>query len=412
MQDIDASSRGDFRFRDPSQPAAPFIPRRDWDRPPWNRWTFQHVRDMVPTTRVWRGQGPASPLPSALQEIDGIEFAIDGEHHKIGDYLRLGYVDGFLVLHRGKVVAECYLNGMTDRTLHLSQSVAKSITGTVAGILIHRGLVDPALPVTHYLPELEATAYRGATLQHVLDMTSGVVFDETYDAPDSHMAQMDVACGWKENLHPGWPKSVWQVILTLSEAECAHGASFRYRSIETDVLAFALQRASGLSIAELVSQTLWSPIGAEEDASFTVDPSGYGLADGGFNATLRDYARFALLHLGRGDIDGRRIVPSAWLDETRFGARHDLFGGIYHQVLPKGAYHNQFWIEDDMRRAYMARGVFGQFIFIDPEAEFAAVQLASWPEFVNPRRSRMTLAAIRAIRDAIAEGSAGPTAAP
>lgn len=403
MQDIEAK----FRFRDPTQPGAPAIPRRDWDRAPWNRWTFQHVREMVPTAQVWRGKGPASPLPEAQQDIDDIAFLAEGVPSTIGDYLRQDFVDGFLVLKDGKIIAERYLNGMTERTLHLSQSVAKSVTGTVAGILIHQGLLDPAQLVTYYLPELTATAYQGASVQQVLDMTSGVVFDETYDALDSHMAQMDVACGWKESFRPDWPKSVWEVILSLTAAECAHGASFRYRSIETDVLAFVLQRVSGLSIAELTSQVLWAPMGAEEDACFTVDPAGYGLADGGFNATLRDYARFAALHLGGGEIAGRQVVPKAWIDETRFGARHDLFGGVYHDVLPQGAYHNQFWIEDGARRAYMGRGVFGQFIYIDPEARFAAVQLASWPEFISARRSRTTLSAIRAIRDAVAMEGAG-----
>ena len=388
-------------FRDPTTPGAPIIPRLDWDRAPWNRWTFQHVREMVPTTQVWRGLGPASPLPENLQDIDAIGFEVDGRSDTIGGFLQSSYADGMLVLHRGKVVAERYLNGMTPRTPHLSQSVAKSVVGTVAGVLIGRGLVDPAAPVTHYLPELEATAYRGARVQHVLDMTSGVVFDETYTALDSHMAQMDVACGWKDRTDPNWPGHVWELILSLKASECAHGASFRYRSIETDVLSFVLQRAAATPLAELVSRELWAPMGAQEDAYFTVDPAGYALGDGGFNATLCDYARFALLHLGGGVIDGRRIVPAAWIGETRTGARPDLFGGVYHAVLPEGAYHNQFWVEDSKRRAYMARGVFGQLIYIDPEAEFAAVILSSWPEFINVRRTRTALAAVRAIRGAL-----------
>lgn len=388
-------------FRDPATPGKPVIPRQDWDRAPWNRWTFQHVRDMVPTTRVWRGQGPASPLPRNLQDIDAIAFDADGVPGTIGTFLEEGYADGLLVLHRGKVVAERYLNGMSAHTLHLSQSVAKSIVGTLAGILIGRGLVDPAAPVTHYLPELETTAYRGAAIQHVLDMTSGVVFDETYTALDSHMAQLDAACGWKERWNPQWPAQVWDLILSLKEAECPHGASFRYRSIETDVLSFALQRAAAAPLAELVSRELWAPMGAEEDACFTVDPAGYALGDGGFNATLRDYARFALLHLRGGEIDGRRIVPAEWIAGTRFGADPTLFGGIYHDVLPEGAYHNQFWIEDTARRAYMARGVFGQLIYIDPEADFAAIILSSWPEFVSTIRTRTALAAVRAIREAL-----------
>ena len=344
---------------------------------------------------------PASPLPRNLQDIDAIAFDADGVPGTIGTFLEEGYADGLLVLHRGKVVAERYLNGMSAHTLHLSQWVAKSLVGTLAGILIGRGLVDPAAPVTHYLPELETTAYRGAAIQHVLDMTSGVVFDETYTALDSHMAQLDAACGWKERWNPQWPAQVWDLILSLKEAECPHGASFRYRSIETDVLSFALQRAAAAPLAELVSRELWAPMGAEEDACFTVDPAGYALGDGGFNATLRDYARFALLHLRGGEIDGRRIVPAEWIAGTRFGADPTLFGGIYHDVLPEGAYHNQFWIEDTARRAYMARGVFGQLIYIDPEADFAAIILSSWPEFVSTIRTRTALAAVRAIREAL-----------
>ncbi|HCL64707.1 MAG TPA: 6-aminohexanoate hydrolase [Rhizobium sp.] len=391
----------DIVFRDPTEPGSSLIPREDWDRAPWNRWSFQNLREIVPTARVWRGEGPVCPLPASPRDIDDVAFEIDGHRDTIGRHIETSFADGFLVLHRGMVVAERYLNGMTDRTLHLSQSVSKSIVGTVAGILAERGELDVEALVTRYLPELEDTAYRGATVQHVLDMTSGVAFDETYSALDSHMAKLDVACGWKGGGDPSWPKTVWELILTLKEAECVHGTSFRYRSIETDVLAFILQRISGIALADLVARELWAPMGAQEDACFTVDPSGYALASGGFNATLRDYGRFALLHLGGGEINGRRIVPAGWIDNTRRGGGGP-FAGVYREVLPHGAYHNQFWIEDPRRQTYMARGVFGQMIYLDPGAEFAAVVLSSWPEFLNVTRSRTTLAALHAIRDALA----------
>ncbi|WP_218883527.1 serine hydrolase domain-containing protein [Burkholderia guangdongensis] len=359
------------------------------------------MREFVPTTRVWRGTGPASPLPSALREIDDIHFESDGNRSSIAAFFEENYTDGALILHRGKIVAERYFNGMTAHTPHLSQSMAKSITGTLAGILIGRGEIDPASLLTAYLPELEQTAYRGATIRHVLDMTSGVTFDENYTALDSHMAMLDAASGWKDRLDPAWPANVWDLVLGLTKAECEHGASFRYRSIETDVLAFALQRASGTPLAELVSRELWAPMGAEEDAYFTVDSTGYALADGGFNASLRDYGRFALLHLRRGELNGRRIVPAEWLDDIRSGGRPELFGEIDRRDLPLGAYRSQFWVEYDERRAYMARGVFGQMIYIDPQADFAAVLLSSWPEFVSDVRTRTAIAAVKAIRDAL-----------
>lgn len=387
------------KFPDSRAPGA-ILRHQSWDRAPWNRWSFQHIREIVPTAQVWRGRGPVRALPEAHRDLDAIEFEIGGKRDTVSGFLQSSFTDGFLALHRGHVIAERYFNGMEARTPHLSQSVAKSIVGTLAGILIGRGLIVPSKPITFYLPELHETAYRGANVQHVLDMTSGVAFNEHYEEPDSHMARLDAACGWKEPPDPAWPKSVWELILTLRQAEAAHGASFRYRSIETEVLAFVLQRSSGKSLADLVSTELWEPMGAEEDAYFTVDSTGYALADGGFNATLRDYARFALLHLGKGELNGRQIVPASWIEETRSGDPK-VFGDVYHDVLPRGAYRNQFWVEDPQRRAYLARGVFGQMIYIDPDAEFAAIKLSSWPEFLSAERSRTALAALHAIRDGL-----------
>jgi CubicO group peptidase (beta-lactamase class C family) len=384
--------------RNPLTPAAPLIPRDEWDYPPHHRWTFQHIREMTATAQIWRGPGPVLPLPARPAEIDQVTFETGGRVRTVRDFLDGSFTDGFLVLSRGAVVAERYMNGMAPHGCHLAMSVTKSIVATVAGILVHRGLIDPAAPVTAYLSELEATAYRGATVQQVLDMTTGVVFDESYGTPGSHMQKLDQACGWKPMIRPDWPQTMWELVLTLTEQERPHGELFRYRSIETDVLGFVMERASGRSLAELVSTELWTPMGAEEDAYITVDHAGFALADGGFNATLRDYARFALLHLRSGKLNGRQIVPAAWIEETRRG-NHEIYQGVYREVLPRGAYHNQFWIEDPDRRAYMARGIFGQYIYIDPEADFAAVKLSTWPEFVNAERSIEALAAIRAIRD-------------
>ena len=387
------------QFRDPRNPGGPLIPRGEWDLAPYNRWAFQNVRQMVPTAEVWRGPGPVLPLAEAPRDLLALDFESDGEASTIGRFLDGSHTDGFLVLSKGAVVTEIYMNGMKPRTTHLSQSVAKSVVGTVAGILQGRGELDFAAPVTEYLPDLARTAYRGATVQHVLDMTSGVKFDETYTAPDSHIAKVDRACGWKEQV-PGWPETMWRLILELADSEAAHGESFRYRSIETDVLAFVLQSVSGLGLPELVSRELWAPMGAEEDAYFTVDRSGYGLADGGFNATLHDYGRFGRLIAGGGAAHGRQIVPRRFIEDLPDG-NHELFGADNRVVLPHGAYHNQFWVEEAGRAVVMCRGVFGQLIYIDCEQDFVAVKLSSWPDFTHAKRTRTALAAIRAIRAAL-----------
>lgn len=392
------------RLRNPMSPGAPIIPRNEWDYPPYHRWTFQHIREMTPTAQIWRGPGPVLPLPSAPVDIDQVKFETSGKTHTIAEFLDGSFTDGFLVLWRGNIVAERYMNGMRPHGQHLAMSVTKSIVATLFGVVHGKGLVDTRAQVTHYLPELAATAYRGATVQHLLDMTAGVAFDESYTTEGSHMQKLDHACGWKPITRPDWPKTIWELIITLTEQERPHGSQFSYRSIETDILALVLERTTGTSLAELLSSELWAPMGAEEDAYITVDPAGMALADGGFNATLRDMARFALLHLNRGWVNHRQVVPEEWISECRNGGNPDLYTGVYRTSLPDGAYHNQFWIEDQQRRAYMCRGIFGQFIYMDPQSEFGVVKLSTWPEFVSSERTIETLAAFHAIRDYLERG--------
>ncbi|MBE9558132.1 MAG: serine hydrolase [Proteobacteria bacterium] len=374
------------------------VPRQDWDRAPWNRWSFQHVREILPTAEVWRGDGPVWRLPAETRDMHALAFTADGGvESTIGQWLADDFTDGFIVLHRGTIVFERYMNGMTERTLHLSQSVAKSFTATVAGILVGRGLMDPDSPVTEYLPELKRTAWKGAKLRHVLDMTSGVRFVEDYEAPDSDIALTDIASGWKPKRGRGRaPACIWDQIMGLKVQDREHGEIFRYKSIETDVLAHCMERVTGTRLADLVSRELWAPLGAQESACFTVDSAGYALADGGFNATLRDYARFGLMHQNSGVGNGRRILPAEWIEDTWRGD-HSIFGAPYTGALPNGAYRNKFWIPEHGKRAYTARGVFGQFVHVDPDSALVAVKLSSWPEFQSIPRTRTFMNAVGAI---------------
>jgi len=376
------------------------VPRADWDRAPWNRWSFQNVRQILPTTEVWRGSGQVWKLPHNLLELEQIKFAVDdAEPTTIKDWIDSSYTDGIAILHKGELVFEQYHNGMTDRSLHLSQSMAKSIVATVAGILIERGLIDPAELVTTYLPELKATAWKGAILQQVMDITTGVSYNEDYEATDSDIAVTDIACGWKlPRAGIEAPACVWDQILTLTKLDREHGTRFKYRSIETDVLAHCLEQVTQTRLAQLVSRELWQPLGCEENACFTVDSAGYALACGGFNATLRDYARFGQMLLQRGVANDRQIVSSAWLEDIH-NADHSLFGEPYTEAAPNGAYRNHFWIEDVDRQGFMARGVFGQLIYIDPEQQMVLVKLSTWPEFTSVPRLKSALGAIHAVGD-------------
>lgn len=389
-------------FRNPSNPGAPLLPRSGWSRAPLHRWTFQHIREMTPTAQVWRGPGPVMPLPEKPQDLGSVAFEFDGRKLTFDSFLDSSATDGMLVLHRGAVIFERYFNGMKPHGQHLSMSMAKSMVGMLTGILIGKGLLDLAAPVTDYLPELASTAYRGATLQHVLDMTTGVVFDESYTNPESHMVKLGYACGWRVNDKPEWPQTMWELVLTLTEQERPHGELFQYRSIETDVLGFIVERVTATTLTDLMSREIWAPMGAQEDGYFTVDHAGTALADGGFCATLRDYARFAQLIINGGRHGNTQVIPSAWIEETRNGDC-DVFQGFFRESLPQGAYRNKWWIEDPAKRAMLARGIFGQLIYIDPEASFAFIKLSTWPEVTSVPRAREAIAAAHAVRSALGQ---------
>ncbi len=373
------------------------VPRNDWDQPPWNRWSFQNVRKLLPTEDVSRGSMAVSPLEENLQSIGSVEFrTVAGGNTTVDKMLDDTFTDGFLIRHKGKIVHESYHNGMTASTPHLAQSVSKSVTSTVTGILIGKGLMDPQAPISDYLPELKETAWNGAKLQHVLDMASGVKFVEEYTDPHSDIGKTDVACGWREPPadidSSDWPTSMWDQILGLKETDADHGSRFYYRSIETDVIAHAMQRITGKSLAQLVSDEIWTKMGAETSAYFTVDSAGYCLADGGFNATLRDFARFGQLYLD----PNQTIIPKAWIDDCRKG-NHGLFNDEMRETFPKGRYRNQFWIEDYTEETIICLGVFGQLIYIMPSHDIVAVKLSTFPDFIDGKKELDAIAAIKAV---------------
>ena len=377
-------------------------PKLDWDRPPWNRWSFQHIREILPTAEIWRGAGPVRVLPRADVNLDDLAV-VDGAGTptSLAGFLDETYTDGFLILKNGGISYERYFNGMGERTLHLSQSMSKSYTGMTAGILAGRGLLDVNAPVTAYLPELEQTGWRGATLQQVLDMTTGTRFSEDYVNPYSDVGQMDVACNWKpvppdSDASFTWPRHIWELITGLTETVRGHGDLFAYRSIETDVLAFCLERVTGKRLPQLLSEEIWQKMGAEESGCITVDNAGYALASGGLNATLQDYGRFGQLILE----NGGGIIPASWIEATRSGD-HGIFGEPYTFSMPQGAYRNQFWIEDPTSRAILAKGVFGQLIYVNWDYNMVVVKLSSWPDFLSVPFNIATLNAIHAIAGAL-----------
>jgi len=372
----------------------------NWDLPPFNRWSFLSMRSLFPTADVKSDCSRTKPLPVAKQELSSVGFTDQqGDKTTISEFIDNTYTDGLLVLHRGSIITENYYNEMLTNTPHLSQSVSKSIVGCLAGILIDQHILDVEAPLIEYVPELSDCGYKDAKLGHALSMTSGVQFSEDYNDPDSDMTRIDIACGWRPVPEGNEQPTIYDVILSLPKIR-EHGEIFNYRSVETDVVAWAIERATEKSLSELVGELIWQKIGAEHDAFFTVDKAATAIASGGFNATLRDYARFGLMMQNNGLVDDTRVVSRHWVDSSSSG-NNSLYGKPYTNTCPNGAYSNFWWVDNIEKGDLMARGVFGQMIYINREAELTIVKLSTWPDYMRPDFTKNSLLAFRAIREAL-----------
>lgn len=381
----------------------PNVTHENWDVPPYNRWALQNMDQIVKTAPISRGDGPIYHLSRSECNVDDLPlFRVDGSAATVKDVLDSTYTDGFLVLHKGSIICEQYFNDMESNTRHLSQSMAKSITATLAGVYVGKGLIDTGLLVSHYVPQLSQCGYDGATVQQVLDMRSGVRFIEDYSDLENEMFYLDRASGWKPRHDKSFPSTIYDFILTLVK-DREHGLDFSYRSIETEIIAWICEKVGGDKVPALYAKEIWSKLGAEHDALFTVDSDGTPLADGGFNATLRDYGRFGLMQLYEGKFNGNQIVPQAWVKSCKTGDQ-EVFrhgGTSMLEFYPDACYSNQWWVLDRDKGIFSARGANGQLIYMDPMHELVVVKLSSQPEFINDEMAYDTQRAINAITEHI-----------
>jgi CubicO group peptidase (beta-lactamase class C family) len=345
----------------------------NWQQGPANRWAFQHIDELMTTAPVSRGHGP-------VLELSDVEpVSVPG----LDDFLERTCTDGLLVLRGHDVVVERYLNGLTPSTRHLLMSVSKSLCSAVFGQYVGSGSIDGEALVAHYLPELADSAYGDATVQQVLDMTVGVQFDETYFDPASEVQTQDRVAGWRSS-RLGDPSDSYAFLATLQKSG-EHGPTFSYCSANTDVLAWILERVTGRRYAALLSEDLWSRIGAEHDAYVTVDRSGFPMANAGVCTTLRDLARFGRVVLDGGTgPDGSTVVPPSWIADVRRGGDRAAAEESMRGVHANGSYRNQFWISGAENGSFYGVGIHGQYVWLNPAADVVVAKLSSLPEPDSP----------------------------
>jgi CubicO group peptidase (beta-lactamase class C family) len=368
----------------------------NWQDPPFNRWAFRHMRELIPSHPIPAGRPAPLPASGARLDLDDVRVArLDGSSATVAEVLAGTWTDAFVVLRDGQVVAERYDAGMHAGTRHLLMSVSKSVVGCVAGVLAGRGLLDPGSLVTAYVPEVGGSGYAGATVRDLLDMRTGVLFRETYTALDAEVRVMERSMGWRP-AQPGDPEGAYPYLATLGR-EGPHGGSFSYRSADSDMLGWVCERASGTRMADLISTLLWQPIGAEADAEITCDPLGCAVHDGGVSAVARDLARFGQMLVD----DGRGVVPEAWLADVRApspGVREAFASTDNEYVLPGGWYRSQFWVipggvDGAGAPVMVCLGIHGQLIYADRAARTVVVKFSSWPD---PQHTGYLLDTLRA----------------
>jgi CubicO group peptidase (beta-lactamase class C family) len=357
------------------------LQRSDSRRWPNTRWSFSHQREMTPTAVIRRGPGAASVLPYVLRDdLDAVAFtSMDGQAMSWGQSLAANYTDGIFVLHKGSVIYERYLGALEPQIPHIAFSITKSFVGILAAMLQTEGLLDPGALVTHYVPELEGTAYADATLRQVMDMTIGVKYSEDYTDPEADVRTYGRAAGMAPQ-PPGYdgPRTIFAFLQGLRK-EGEHGQAFAYKTCNTEVLAWVVQKIANQSFASLVSDRIWQKIGAEEDAYVQVDSIGMAMAGGGLNTTLRDLARVGEMMRLDGVYNGQQILPRAVVDDIRGGADREHFAKAGVATLPGWSYRNMWWVSHNNLGAYAARGIHGQALWIAPGADLVIARYASHP---------------------------------
>jgi CubicO group peptidase (beta-lactamase class C family) len=369
---------------------------------PQLRWTFSHWREFVPTVNVSRGVGAVAVLPRAERPvIDSIAFIVpdSGREMTWAASLAANYTDGIVVLHRGRIVYERYFGAGSAERPHIAFSATKSFFGTIAALLIAEGKLDPNATVGAVLPELKGSGFGDATVAQVLDMTTAIKFSEVYGDPASDIASYARAVGMFPR-PAGYTGAggVYEYLAAIPK-DGEHGPAFAYRSVNSDVVGWLVTRAAGSPLARVLEETIWSRIGAESDAYLQVDATGTPLVAGGFNARLRDMARFGeMIRLG-GRFNGQQILPTAVVADIRRGGDRDAFAKAGYKTLPGWTYHDQWWISNNAHGAFMARGVHGQAIYIDPKAEMVIARFASHPLAANANLDPTSLPAYAALAD-------------
>ncbi|MEB3211459.1 MAG: serine hydrolase, partial [Leptolyngbyaceae bacterium] len=394
-----------FQWMEGAPPPADKIIRFDDNSfaqfPQW-RWTVCNFQQLMPTKAVSRRLSPDIPLEYAeAAGIDEVTFTPLGQAEPMTwqQSLAANFTDGILVMHHGKVVYETYAGCLDPAERHGAMSMTKSFVGLLGELLVAEGQLDEGKLVQEYIPELKESAFGDATVRQVLDMTTGLQYSEDYADPNAEVWQHAAAGNPlpKPADYTG-PRTYFEFLQTVQK-QGEHGISFAYKTINTDVLGWLISRVTGQPVTEVLSEKVWSKIGADFDAYMSVDSIGTPFSGGGLSAGLRDMARFGQMMLNDGKVGDEQVVPLAVIESIRGGGDRRAFEAAGYSLLQGWSYRSMWWSTHNAHGAFMARGVHGQALYIDPTADMVIARFASHPVAGNAAIDPTSLPAYEALAD-------------
>ena len=340
---------------------------------------FINMNKLFTTSEPIQPSSKAKPLPKSDKPFSlPSTFYFEDKDQDLNAALKHFKTDGLLIIKEGEIVYEEYFNGNSQTTRHISWSVAKSFLSSLVGIAVNDGLIDDINdPITKYLPDFKNTGYDGVTFKNILQMSSGVLFNEDYADPNSDINKFGVA------IARGTSFRDFAKTLTKDKEQ---GTYNHYVSIDSQMLGLLLDKVTDMPLREYLQMHIWEKIGMEDEAYYLADNEDVDLALGGLNATLRDYAKFGLLYLNKGKWDNEQVVPEAWVDASHTmdlphlqpAAGDDLSSSDW-------GYGYQWWVPGFPNTDYTASGVYNQYIYVDPVTETVIAKISSNHRFTSEK---------------------------
>lgn len=340
---------------------------------------FRHLAQIFPVREIKRSSAPR-PWQTDHRPLS-VDYQYGGTMHSLEAFLQRSATTSFLVIHRGKIIDERYFTGYRQDDQATSFSVAKSFVATLVGVALEEGLIRSLDDdISEYVPALRGSGFEGASIADVLQMSSGIDFSERYDDDSTDAFRIfDQMYLWRYGI---------QDITGSFGRSTPPGQTFHYASINTQALGMLVSEVSGRSLADYFQEKLWQPLGAESDASWMTDTHGSEVAFMGLNATPRDFARLGVLYLNNGRVGARRLLPESWVQRATTPDKSWLQPG---QIDQDWGYQYQWWVPRAQQGDFSAIGIWGQFVYVNPQAELVIVKTSADANFKPHEFEAITL---------------------